>query len=89
VVSLAVGDLTTSPSRFSHRRVQVLLGGETTTNPQRRTTLKKKATDLKKLSLSRETLTALRHDGRLEGLLGGVIFSHPPVYTCPECAPKC
>jgi hypothetical protein len=51
---------------------------------QRRPTLKKKATELKKLSLRRETLTALRQ-GRLEDVVGGR-YSWPPAYTCPECA---
>jgi hypothetical protein len=46
--------------------------------------LKKKATDLKKLSLRSETLAALGN-GRLEEVLGAR-YSWPPAYTCPECA---
>jgi hypothetical protein len=48
--------------------------------------MKKKATDLKKLSLRIETLTALQH-GRLEDVLGRGHYSVPAFYTCPECAP--
>jgi hypothetical protein len=44
----------------------------------------KKAADLKKLSLRRETLTALK-TGRLEAVRGGH-YSIPAFYTCPECA---
>jgi hypothetical protein len=45
--------------------------------------VKKKASDLKKLSLRRETLTALE-DGRLEEILGGR-WSRPVAFSCPEC----
>jgi hypothetical protein len=48
--------------------------------------LKKKATDLKKLSLRRETLTALRQ-ARLDDVVGGH-YSIPAFFTCPECAPQ-
>jgi hypothetical protein len=48
--------------------------------------LRKKATELKKLSLRRETLNALRQ-GRLEDVVGGH-YSIPAFFTCPECAPQ-
>jgi hypothetical protein len=45
--------------------------------------MKKKATDLQKLSLRRETLAALQQ-GRLEGVAGGR-WSWPVHNSCPEC----
>jgi hypothetical protein len=47
--------------------------------------MKRKTTQLKKLSLRVETLTALEH-GRLQDV-GGGHYSIPAFYTCPECAP--
>jgi DNA-binding XRE family transcriptional regulator len=49
--------------------------------------VKKKASDLKKLSLRRETVNALEK-GRLQEVLGEAHYSIPAFFTCPECAPQ-